>query len=271
MQNKWRNLKDRFRKELALQRNVQSGQAAKKKRKYYYFDNLLFLLPSMGKQQTISNIESQNAQPISESSENIVNRLPASSEPAAPRTSSSAPSPNSIEHHPVINKKKGLRTFEEQLIDILQHKSTSQEDIDEDKSFAYMLIPMMKKLNEEQKFFAKTEILRVMRQAKNLEYVPPVPICTYMPYTMQSYLPPQNANRGTSTYYMSTMAPSPSPTLSSSTVQSLPSTTPTPPLAPPTPMPQDVQISTVRNYAHNYYEQFGQSIDEDEIFDVTNM
>ncbi|CAH2215959.1 jg26460, partial [Pararge aegeria aegeria] len=57
IQKKWKNMRDSFAKELAMQRG-KSGQGAIKKKKYVHFDSLLFLVPSLQKRETSSNVKS---------------------------------------------------------------------------------------------------------------------------------------------------------------------------------------------------------------------
>lgn len=52
-------------------------------------------------------------------------------------------------------------------MDILRKK---EKNFDEDISFAEMLIPMLRKLNDDQKLYAKMEVLNAMDRAKR--YVP---------------------------------------------------------------------------------------------------
>jgi len=54
------------------------------------------------------------------------------------------------------------------LLDILKEKS---EHNDADKTFSLSLIPAFKKLNDEQKYWAK-EMLGIMRKAKNMVFRP---------------------------------------------------------------------------------------------------
>ncbi|XP_052751518.1 uncharacterized protein LOC128200845 [Galleria mellonella] len=46
---------------------------------------------------------------------------------------------------------------------------TERDEMDEDKHFSMMLVPMFKKLNEEQKHYAKIEILNVMNHARHYQ------------------------------------------------------------------------------------------------------
>jgi hypothetical protein len=55
------------------------------------------------------------------------------------------------------------------LLDILKEKS---EHIDEDKTFLLSLVPGFKKLDDDQKYCAKMEMLGIMRRAKNMVFQP---------------------------------------------------------------------------------------------------
>ena len=57
--------------------------------------------------------------------------------------------------------------YEQQLLDILKEKS---EHIDEDKTFLLSLVPGFKKLDDDQKYWAKTEMLGIMRRAKTMVF-----------------------------------------------------------------------------------------------------
>lgn len=65
-------------------------------------------------------------------------------------------------------RKTVLKTipYEEKLLKILEDKQC--ETIDEDKNFSLMLVPMFKKLTDDQKHYAKIEILNIMKNAKNV-------------------------------------------------------------------------------------------------------
>jgi hypothetical protein len=55
------------------------------------------------------------------------------------------------------------------LLDILKEKS---EHIDEDKPFLLPLVPGFKKLDDDQKNWAKMEMLGIMRRAKTMVFQP---------------------------------------------------------------------------------------------------
>jgi hypothetical protein len=59
--------------------------------------------------------------------------------------------------------------YEQQLLDILKEKS---EHIDEDKIFLLSLVPGFEKLDGDQKYWAKMEMLGIMRRAKHMVFQP---------------------------------------------------------------------------------------------------
>jgi hypothetical protein len=56
---------------------------------------------------------------------------------------------------------------EQQLLDILKEKS---EHIDEDKTFLLSLVPGFKKLDDDQKYWAKMEMVGIVRRAKIMAF-----------------------------------------------------------------------------------------------------
>lgn len=67
-------------------------------------------------------------------------------------------------------KPNNVTSYEASLLNILKAKQS--DEANEDKNFALMLVPMLGKLNEEQKHYAKVEILNVMRNARYLNPQP---------------------------------------------------------------------------------------------------
>ena len=57
--------------------------------------------------------------------------------------------------------------YEQQLLDILKEKS---EQTDDDKTFSFSRVPTFKKLNDDQKYWAKIEVLGIIRRAKNMVF-----------------------------------------------------------------------------------------------------
>ncbi|XP_072930320.1 uncharacterized protein, partial [Epargyreus clarus] len=164
IQKKWKNMKDCFTKELATQQG-KSGQAATpKKKKYRHFDSMLFLIPSMQKRETSSNVLSPVCTP------NINVTSPVSTQDIT-LTAPVGHSHPTRKYTKSVRKKtcyedNNSREYENQLLDILKGKQ-QQDDDDEEKNFALMLVPMLRKLNDDQKHYAKIEILNVLKKARS--------------------------------------------------------------------------------------------------------
>lgn len=161
IQNKWRNLRTCFRRELNKQKNGASGQAASKRRKYIYFDQLLFLLPTMEDRPTVSECSlTQENHSDSEDDSLTVDAVDQSSqENDQLQTSQAAEKPAIVAKR---EAKKKTPTYEESLLSILKEKK--EEAIDEDKSFLLSLVPSFKKLNDTQKLDAKMEFLSTLKR-----------------------------------------------------------------------------------------------------------
>ncbi|KAI5646545.1 alcohol dehydrogenase transcription factor myb/SANT-like domain-containing protein [Phthorimaea operculella] len=140
LQKKWRNLKDTFLKELAIQKRMgKTRTGVKKKRPYVHFDALSFL----------------------------------ASNPPEERTRKSAPGwtdeedDQDTERVNIEAVYKPRKSFAEPLGSTAKRGKMS---VDEDVCFTDMLIPMLRKLDDDQKHFAKVEILNILNLAKR--YVP---------------------------------------------------------------------------------------------------
>lgn len=136
MQKKWKNLKDTFCKEIAADKKIKSGQAArKKKRPYRFIKELEFLAPQRSLRETTHNFEQSYDEEVIETEQADVvenKRLKVN-----------------------LRKKKCLTnvnttTCDDDLIQLLKDKK-----YDEDISFCKMLIPMIRNLSSEQKHNAK--------------------------------------------------------------------------------------------------------------------
>ncbi|XP_050307539.1 uncharacterized protein LOC126744224 [Anthonomus grandis grandis] len=160
LQKKWKNIKDRFIKD--LKGDSKSGSAASKKKKYVFFDMLQFLVPQ-----------------ILDSSENTEGNEDGSEEARpAPHFNQRAAMPNTI------SRKKA--SFEDKLLILLENRQPPQplED-DDDLNFFKSLLPMVKTLNPQQKINLRVEILQVLQRVLNPQpsyhnqfqsatYIPPV-------------------------------------------------------------------------------------------------
>ncbi|XP_073962895.1 uncharacterized protein, partial [Choristoneura fumiferana] len=139
IQKKWKNLKDCFSRELTAQKNFVSRQSGKKRRKYI-FDQLSFLIPVHTPRETSGSVKSMDEYEKSDIQ---------SDEESTPQKQDSRRSTHLRKTGVTVAKaKKGNTDFDEELLDIL------------------LLIPMLRKLNDDQKFNAKMEILNAMDRAK---------------------------------------------------------------------------------------------------------
>jgi hypothetical protein len=125
-----------------------------------YFEQMLFLIP-----QTQDRATSSNYSPMTVSD----------GEDADERRVEEDGSNDGTAETYTCRKKQSERNnsrkinFEQQVLDILKEKS---EHIDEDKTFLLSLVPGFKKLDDDQKYWAKMEILGIMRRAKDMVFQP---------------------------------------------------------------------------------------------------
>lgn len=165
---------------MAAQRKTVSGQGPKTRRKYIHFDELLFLVPFVKGRETSGNVsinENDEEQERSQgTSTHHDTNTPTDDKLATPVPRSKKKKPNTL-------------SYEASLLNILKAKQSDESN--EDKNFALMLVPMLGRLNEEQKHYAKVEILNVMRYARNFnpEPQPAYPESSRLP---QSGVPSQN-------------------------------------------------------------------------------
>lgn len=229
-------MKDCFARELAAQQG-KSGQAAlSKKKKYIHFDSMLFLISSMQKRDTSGNLSSPN-------STQDANTLSDFSTQNVTFSTTAQNSQLTNNNRTPLRKKNCSRDnnnsteIDKQLLDILKDKQ-AQEEEDEEKNFALMLVPMLRRLNEDQKHYAKIEILNVLKKARTHPSPQPLqhvinqpaqfrgPKITSSPLYHQTYTQPQ-------TPYQYQYSPQSS---SMDTIYSIQSPSPTMP--PPNPSPQ---------------------------------
>ncbi|XP_072933713.1 uncharacterized protein [Epargyreus clarus] len=148
LQKKWRNLKDAFNKELAIQRkNDETGQGGKKKRLYIHFEALSFLESQYPKKRNSNKDTSSNVSHDSDSSS----------------------SEQEIMYAP--KRKEIIQYIDTNNLEMPTETQHLHQRYDEDVSFTEMLIPMLKKLSDDQKLYARIEILQILNNAKN--YCPP--------------------------------------------------------------------------------------------------
>lgn len=158
LKKRWKNLKDSFSREVLHEQRCRAGQTKKKKRKYFYYDNLSFLAPVISHRaievgvfdfvsvpsndsDIIETFDSEDGEDFSieeeDKDEDLKRKIPEFS---------------------VANESDALATTDDK----------NERVYDEDISFAEMLVPILKRLTDDQKFYAKTQILNVLQHAKEL-------------------------------------------------------------------------------------------------------
>lgn len=162
VQRRWQNFRTCFARELKKQKETHSGQSPDRRKKYIYFDQLLFLLPITENRPTVSDVRPVDEVPQNEeeNSEQTIDNNNASN-----RRDDIQPNTSTFVRPSVSRPKKKSAPYEQQLLDILKKKkeNVNVEEIDEDKHFMLSLVPPFKKFNDEEKYQAKMEFLRVIR------------------------------------------------------------------------------------------------------------
>lgn len=131
---------------------------------------MLFLIPYQQQRPTSSNIKALDSENSVDDPD--VAGLSVSQNIENEADTSTAKQPQQNIHRPTKQKSTpntSTTPYEIALLNIL--KAKQEETIGEDKHFALSLVPMLAKLNEDQKHYAKIEILNAIRNAKY--YRPP--------------------------------------------------------------------------------------------------
>ncbi|XP_050518311.1 uncharacterized protein LOC126892716 [Diabrotica virgifera virgifera] len=147
VQKKWSNLRTCFRRELTIQKNTKSRQAATKRRKYMYFEQLLFLLPYMENRNTEGNLEEED---------NNFQENDEDDDQAGPSNSTTP-----------IRKQKRLNASKTTNVDDALVKALNESNgPDEDVNFALSLVPSLQNLTPDEKLDAKIGILSVFKEIR---------------------------------------------------------------------------------------------------------
>ncbi|XP_064108274.1 uncharacterized protein LOC135216735 [Macrobrachium nipponense] len=189
LQRRWKSLRECFRRELKAQQGM-PGDGGSNRKKYMHFDQLLFLISTLDERPACSNYSASQCDLAEELGEGTIEVTPPNLEtPERPQEQSKT-------------KDKAKKSYEKP-IDVLKNKA--QEDTDEDEYFLMSLLPKFKKFNDDQRFEAQLEILKIMRglqqrstQGPTNEYHGTIPsthafyLPTFPPYilpTTQGHLP----------------------------------------------------------------------------------
>ncbi|KAF9414149.1 hypothetical protein HW555_007849 [Spodoptera exigua] len=170
LQKRWKSLRTCFTRELSLQKREQAEPSKKRKRKRYeYFDMMSFLLETGGDDEegpsnTVKDSDESSSDPL----ESIKN------EPAIYEASLQTDNSAHFEVETEIPAQAGTTTasylrpvydrsenLEDKILDML--KEIKKDEEDEDRQFMLSLVPSFRKLKAKQKFEARIEILRVLK------------------------------------------------------------------------------------------------------------
>ena len=121
-----------------------------KSRKYLYFDQLLFLQPHLEDRETQSNLSTQRNEDEEEAN-----------------NSQGEEEEEEMERPRNVRKMKQTEiSYEESVLQILRQKQVDDADVVEDKCFLLFPLPSFRQFNDEEKFLARMEILKIKRHVK---------------------------------------------------------------------------------------------------------
>ncbi|XP_022822613.1 uncharacterized protein LOC111353718 [Spodoptera litura] len=171
LQKRWKSLRTCFTRELSLQKREQSEPSKKRKRKRYeYFNTMSFLLETGDDEERTSNTakDCESDDSSSDPLESIKN------EPSVYEASLQTDNSAHFELETEIPAQAGTTTasylrpvydrsdnLEDKILDML--KEIKKDEEDEDRQFMLSLVPSFRKLKAKQKFEARIEILRVLK------------------------------------------------------------------------------------------------------------
>lgn len=147
-----------------MKRELHDGPIKKRKR-YEYFNMLSFLLDPEAEEEQNRAVESEDST-SSDPLESVKNEPvyePANVSPPTVNTSRfeiEADPGHTILRPPMFNERN--ENLEDKILDML--KEIKKDEEDEDRQFMLSLVPSFRKLQDKQKFEARIEILRVLKE-----------------------------------------------------------------------------------------------------------
>ncbi|KAM4019128.1 uncharacterized protein ACNLHF_028483 isoform 3-T3 [Anomaloglossus baeobatrachus] len=201
IQTRWRSLKDCFRRELTLQKKLESsGLPTHRRRKYVHYEGLLFLEPTMRLRDPVAGSAAptstcNNRDPV-EILQPIDIEGPATPPPPPPPPLPPPPAPTPPP--PKRIRKKAANTSESEwethLLDVMNAlKEKSEEQSDADDIFLRSLLPFVKKVPEERKIDMQLSMMHVVKRFME----PPAPPRTHRHSNNCHQIPPQPALKPT--------------------------------------------------------------------------
>ncbi|KAH9631300.1 hypothetical protein HF086_003736 [Spodoptera exigua] len=142
-----------------------SGQGVIKKRKYIHFDSMMFLVPSLRQKETSTNTEctapDNNSIELAENQRKYKKHRKDLAQTKS-NQASSYQRPSKSQRNEEVDE-QNLPNFFKGTV------NTCGGDVyDEDINFSQMIVPMLRKLDDDQKHYAKVEIMNVLQKAKSL-------------------------------------------------------------------------------------------------------
>ncbi|KAM3955736.1 uncharacterized protein ACR2FA_008107 [Aphomia sociella] len=162
LQKRWKSLRTCFTRELALQKKEKMKRDAnegpfKRRKRYEYFNQLTFLLNP----ESVEEIETAAADSDDEGSDPLEGQIKAENfeyhDPGDSRNNSEVN--ENVPLQQTLYERNG--TVEEKILDML--REIKKDEVDEDRQFMLSLVPSFKKLSDKQKFEARIEMLRVLK------------------------------------------------------------------------------------------------------------
>ncbi|CAG5057020.1 unnamed protein product [Parnassius apollo] len=148
LQRKWRNLRDTFKRQIAIEKQIREGKNIKKKT-YVYFKYMLFLLPHLQAAE-----EEEKDETVSPLLDEYLGRK-------------RSIHPSTKARRQVMRRHANDVANESAVAEVAPRASLGTGcTIDEDEHFLMSLIPSFKKMTDDEKLTTKVEILKVIKQVR---------------------------------------------------------------------------------------------------------
>ncbi|CAK1587282.1 unnamed protein product [Parnassius mnemosyne] len=167
LQKRWKSLRTCFTRELCFQKQEKlekvkqdpDGLPMRKRKKYEYFDMMSFLI---NPDAEVESDDNDSSDPLEGDHKNV-EIVYSFSDTSKTRDSKET---NIVENNEPSNLQRSYvyernETAEESILHIL--RDMKKHESDEDRQFMLSLVPCFKKLSDEQKFEAKIEMLKVLK------------------------------------------------------------------------------------------------------------
>ncbi|KAG5887825.1 hypothetical protein JTB14_022683 [Gonioctena quinquepunctata] len=158
--DKWRNVRDAFRK--SLRKSIDETQ----KRKYIYHDNLQFLLTVSEKEHPLSMRDPQEDHSVDAYSEVVVKEEMEEHEPDE-YDQRRASSEESEKRKQTDKAKLSISNeFDEAVIAVLEKSGYRNEPLDEDEAFFKSLLPSVRTMTQDEKLKFRVEVIRSIQNIR---------------------------------------------------------------------------------------------------------